>query len=87
MYGSAAGNAYLDIEGCLIANNAYGLLATSPGGQAGMTISNSLISHNTSMGWNEVGGAGIPSRGNNSVVGNGTSSPATLKIPTPNFQQ
>jgi hypothetical protein len=87
VYGSSTGSAYLDIEGCLIANNGYGLLANSPGGQAGMTISNSLISHNASMGWNEVSGGFIFSRGNNSVVGNGASSPATLKVPTPNFQQ
>jgi len=86
MYGSATGSAYLDIEGCLIANNGYGLLASSPGAQAGMSISNSLISHNTSMGWNEVSGGFIVSRGNNSVVGNGASSPPTLKT-IPPFQQ
>jgi len=87
VYGSSTGSAYLDIESCLIANNAYGLLTVNPGGQAAMSISNSLISHNTFMGWNEVGKVGIWSRGNNSVVGNGASSPTTLTVPVPNFQQ
>jgi nitrous oxidase accessory protein NosD len=87
VYGSTSGTAYLDVESCLIANNAYGLLANSPSWQAGMSISNSLISHNVTAGWNQLGGGFIGSRGNNSVVGNGPSSPTTLKIPTPNFQQ
>jgi len=92
VYGSSSSSAYLDIESCVIANNAYGLLAE--GTQAGMSLSNSLISHNASMGWNQVSGGFIDSRGNNSVVGNGPSSPATLKIPpllrtpqAPPFQQ
>ena len=71
---AVAGLALLDIESCLITNNVSGLVvelgpASWVTAVAAASISNCLISHNTTYG---VYGNSILSRGNNTIIGNGS---------------
>ena len=73
--GSDAGTAFLDIESCLItnngANNGAGVEVVELLGSAAASISNCLISHNSTAGFNVGPGTAIFSRGNNTIIGNG----------------
>jgi hypothetical protein len=70
--GNSGGTALLDIESCLITNNGGGIDANSFGGTADISISNCTITHNSSHGFDIAGTGVIFSRGNNTIIGNGS---------------
>ena len=68
----AGTSAFLDVESCLIANGATGLSTVQiGGGGSAMSISNCLISHNSTAGFSVGSGTTIFTGGNNSFFGNG----------------
>jgi hypothetical protein len=71
---SGSATALLDVERCLIANGASGLLtgvSVQGGGPSAMSISNCLISHTSTSGFVVEPGTTMFSRGNNGFFGNG----------------
>lgn len=77
--GSAGGVASLDMESCMVANNGVGVEAAVIGSaSAAITLSNCTIDNNTGNGVAIDAGSTICSRGNNTIIRNGTNVSGSL---------
>jgi hypothetical protein len=73
------GSGSLDLEGCLITNNtSRGIEASNVGGL--LTLSNTTLTHN-GEGYHVEAGSSIFSRGNNTVVANGSNTGVLTQLP------